>query len=100
PLHNLSAPPGPSFMKDYTNANARESAQLDDKAKVYLETGERMRHASEDYVRVTVFLATVLLLMAIGQRLRTPRLRKIVAVGACILFCASAAFLLTLPHSW
>jgi hypothetical protein len=100
PLHNPSAPPGPSFMKNYTNENAREAAQLDDKATVYVEAGERMRHASDEYVRVTVFLATVLLLMAIGQRLRTPGLRKIVAVGACILFFASAAFLLTLPHSW
>lgn len=100
PFHNPSAPPGPSFMSGYTIANASESARLEDQASGFFDAGVRTRHVSEDYVRVTVFLATVLLFMAIGRRLRRPWIRKVVTVAACILFGASAYYLLTLPRSW
>jgi len=100
PAHNPSAAPGPSFMKEYSSTNAHESARLDDEARSYFEAAERTRHVSEEYVRVTVFLATVLLFLAIDQRLRSLWFRKVVALAACVLFGATALYLLTLPRSW
>lgn len=100
PFHNPSVPPGPSFMKEYRDVNAQESARLNEQAKGYFEAGVKMRNTSEEYVRVTVFLATVLLFMAIGQRLRRFWVRKAVAIAACILLAGSAYYLLTLPRSW
>src|SRR5262249_44078861 len=100
PFHDDSAPPGPSFLPEYKIADAQQSAILDDRANSFFDESVRTRHVSEEYVRVTVFLATVLLFMAIGQRLRRPSVRKVVAIGACILFVYSAYDLLTLPRSW
>jgi hypothetical protein len=33
PINNLSAPPGPIFMPEYTNANSQESAKLAEEAR-------------------------------------------------------------------
>ena len=87
-------------MKEYTTTDAQESAHFDDEARKDLEASVTTRHLSEEYVRVTVFLATVLLFMAIGQRLRTLSVRKAVVIGACVLFVYSAYHLLTPPRSW
>ena len=100
PFRNPSAPPGPAFMKEYSNANARESAKLNEDAARFFDNGVRMRSTSEEYVRVTVYLATVLLLTAIGQRIRGRWPRAGIVITACILLGASAYRLLTLPHAW
>lgn len=100
PFQNKVAPPGPSFMQEYIPANAQESARLNEEAKARFEKGVAMRETSEEYVRVTVFLATVLLCTAIGQRIRTRWARSGVAVAASILLASSAYYLLTLPRTW
>ena len=63
-----SAPPGPVFMPEYTNANAQESAKFAKEASNYFEKGVSTRETGDSYVKVTVFLATVLLLTALSQR--------------------------------
>lgn len=97
---NSSAPPGPVFMKEYSNANAQESAKLNEEAARFFEKGVGLRQTSEEYVRVTVFLATVLLLTAIGQRVRSLLPRAGIAATAFILLAVSAYRLFTLPHVW
>lgn len=100
PFHSPSGVPGPIFMPEYTNANGQESARLNAEAREYFEKGMTMRENSDDYIRVTVLLATVLLLTAIGQRLRRFWPRAALAAVASILLSISAYRLLTLPRVW
>jgi hypothetical protein len=99
PVNNPSAPQGPIFMPEYKNANADESARLAEEAKAYFEKGVSTRDTADDYVRVTVFLATVLLLTALSQRFRVQSPRIAVAAVAVILLGVSAYWLLTLPRA-
>ena len=99
PINNPSAPQGPIFMPEYKNANAEESARLAEEAKGYFEKGVSTRDTGDDYVKVTVFLATVLLLTALSQRFRVQRPRLAVAAVAVILLAISAYWLFTLPRA-
>jgi hypothetical protein len=89
PVHNPSAPPGPIFMAEYTNASRQESAKLAEEAKEDFEKGVRTREIGDQYVKVTVFLATVLLLTALGQRFKIlgPRIAVVALAFAVLVMC-------------
>jgi hypothetical protein len=99
PMHNSSAPPGPIFMAEYKNANASEAAQLAAEAKSYFEKGVSTRDTGDQYVKVTVFLATVLLLTALSQRFEIFGPRVAVVAVALVLLVISAWWVLTLPRA-
>jgi len=99
PVHNLSAPPGPIFMAEYTNANSQESAKLAEKARGYYEGGVRNREIGDKYVKVTVLLATVLLLTALSQRFESFGPRVAVIAVAFVLLVTNTCWLLTLPRA-
>jgi hypothetical protein len=80
PFHNPHAPPGPSFMPQYRNAEAARSAQFEARATAAFETGTLAREQGDEYVRDTVLLATVLFLTAIAQRFKS-RAMRIVLLG-------------------
>ena len=98
PINNRSAPPGPIFMAEYTNKNAQSSADLKDQAKKYFEDGVGMRETGDKYVKVTVFLATVLLLTALGQRFEIVGARVAVLSVAFALLAMSTFLIFTLPR--
>ncbi len=100
PFHNPSVVPGPIFMPEYSNANAQESARLNAEASECFEKGMTMRENSDEYIRVTVFLATVLLLTGIGQRFRRFWPRAALVSVALLLLGVSAYRLMTLPRVW
>jgi hypothetical protein len=89
PIHNPSAPPGPIFMAEYKNANGQESATLAEEAKAQFEEGINTREIGDRYVKVTVFLATVLLLTALSQRfeLLAPRVAVVTFALAVLVLC-------------
>ena len=99
PLNNPNAPPGPFFMSEYRSAKTEEAAKLNEQATATFETGNQARERSDDYVRVTVMLATVLLLTAISQRFKTHAVRIGLAVVAALLLCVPLFRLLTLPRA-
>jgi hypothetical protein len=99
PLNNPDAPAGPFFMPEYHSAKAEEAAELNDKATETFERGNKARERSDDYVRVTVLLATVLLLTAISQRFKTHRVRIGLAVLAALVLCFPIYRILTLPRA-
>ena len=57
------------------------------------------REHSDQYVRVTVTLATVLLLMAISQRFKVQAVRVGLAVIAALLLCFPLYRIITLPRA-
>jgi len=99
PISNPSAPPGPIFMAEYTDANSQESAKLAEEAKGYFENGVSMRETGDNYVKVTVFLATVLFLTALSQRFDIFGPRVAVVAVAFALLVVSTYWILTLPRA-
>lgn len=100
PLNNPDAPAGPQFMAEYHSSKTEEAARLNNEATETFERGNQAREHSDQYVRVTVTLATVLLLMAISQRFKTQGVRIALAVVAVLLLIGPIYRLIfTLPRA-
>jgi len=99
PVNNPSAPAGPIFMAEYTNANSQRSAQLAEEAKGHFEKGVSMRDSGDKYVKVTVLLATVLLLTALSQRFEILGPRVAVVAVAFALLLMATYWILTFPRA-
>ena len=98
PFHNPDASPGPIFMPQYHNALLESSDRLNEQASTTFELGTQARERGDEYVRITVLLASVLFLAAIAQRFEVVRVRiGLLAVGGTLLLLALVA-LLSYPH--
>jgi hypothetical protein len=86
-------------MGEYRSAKTEEAATLNAQAAEVFEEGNRARRQSDNYVLVTVFLATVLLLTAIGQRFKVHVVRVGLTVIALLLLCFQVYRILTLPRA-
>lgn len=75
PINNSQAPPGPMFMPEYHSSKVEEASNLSTEASAKFDEGTKARATADDYVRNTVFLATVLVLMAISQRFEIRSIR-------------------------
>jgi len=94
PFHDEKAPAGPIFMAEYRSAKMEKGHELAREASRLYEEGVAAREKGDDYVRITVVLATVLLLTALSQRfkIRAPRV-GLLAVAFVML--AIAIYLIT-----
>jgi len=99
PLNNPNAPVGPQLMAEYRSSKTEEAAKLNDQATEVFEQGTRARQHSDEYVRLTVTLATVLLLIAISQRFKTRGVRSGLLMIALFLLCFPVYRVLTLPRA-
>ncbi len=99
PVNNLNAPAGPQMMAEYRSAMTESAARLNDQATEVFEQGTRSRQRADQYVRVTVTLATVLLLMAISQRFKIRKVRLGLIVVAVLLLCFPIYHIITLPRA-
>jgi len=97
PMNNPSAPAGPIFMAEYVNTNGQESIRLAEETKEHFEKAVTTRETGDKYVKVTVLLATVLLLTALSQRFETFGPRAAVVAVAFALLLMSAYGIFTLP---
>jgi hypothetical protein len=99
PLNNPNAPAGPQLMPQYRSSKTDQAAKLNDQATKVFEQGTRARQRSDEYVRATVTLATVLLLIAISQRFNIRGVRVGLLVIATLLLCFPVYHILTLPRA-
>lgn len=76
-------------MPEYKDPLAKQAQSLADQATEAFNQGVHDRGVGADYVRVTVILAAVLFLLAIGQRLRIRGVRLTVTgvAGAFLVYC-------------
>jgi hypothetical protein len=95
PFSNPDAPPGPSFMPQYTNPQIDQGNALNDEATAIFEEGTQARETSDDYIRTTVVLATVLFLMALSQRFRIRGVRVAVLIISGLLMVYGLGAILT-----
>jgi hypothetical protein len=96
PFNNPKALPGPVFMPEYRSAKREEAKRLNAEATVVFERGTHAGDVGDRYVRITVLLATVLLITAIGQRFRITRVRTGLLITAFLLLCIPMWNLFTL----
>lgn len=86
PFTNPEAPKGPGYMEEYEEPKADEAVELDQHADELYQEGAEAGGTADDYVRTTVFLASVLFLVGISGhfRVRVARI-GLVGTGAAIL---------------
>ena len=98
PFNNVQAPPGPIFMPQYHNAKHEQFLGLNKQAADAADQGTKSGETGDQYVRITVLLATVLLITAIGQRFHFKAVRVVFMILACLLLCLPLLQLLMLPR--
>src|SRR5574338_584170 len=98
PFNNAQAPPGPIFMPEYHNAKHEQFLALTKQAGEMADRGTKAGETGDQYVRITVLLATVLLITAIGQRFRYKSVRVVFMILAWLLLCLPFWQLLKLPR--
>jgi hypothetical protein len=89
PATNPDAPPGPTYMPEYQRPNLDKARTLDAEAAARYEEGAEAGQRADNYVRTTIFLATVLFLVGISRHfpLRTARY-GLISVSIVILITA------------
>jgi hypothetical protein len=98
PFTNPDAPPGPSFMPEYHNAQTEHAAVLNEQATAAFDEGTHSRENAERYVRQTVLFATVLFLIAISQRFTYRAVRRTATVIAAAVMLVALVGVVTLPR--
>jgi hypothetical protein len=98
PFNNAQAPPGPIFMPEYHNAKHEQFLGLNKQAAEIADRGTKSGETGDEYVRITVLLATVLLITAIGQRFRFKAVRIVFMILAFLMLCLPLLRLLMLPR--
>ncbi len=88
PFTNPNAPPGPSYMPQYVQPEQAQTNRLDAQADAYYAIGATAGTNSDSYVRIVVYLATVLFLIGISShfRVRAARIGLVVVGGAILTF--------------
>ena len=99
PFSSPNAPPGPSFMPEYRNARAERAQALDQEEEALYEKGLNSRETGDEYVRITVVLATVLLLTALSQRFKIHAARIGLVAVAFVMLCFAMYWIATFPRA-
>jgi len=99
PLNNPNAPAGPQLMPEYRSSKTELAARLNDQATEAFDHGTKGREYADQYVRATVTLATVLLLIVVSQRFKARRVRFAIMVIAALLLCFPVYDILNLPRA-
>ena len=89
PLHNPHAPPGPTYMPQYKLPQQAKANALDNPATAKFNEGNNAAQISDNYVRITVFLAAVLFLVGIGSTFKLHQIRyALITFGTALLILA------------
>jgi hypothetical protein len=99
PFHNPKAPPGPIFMPQYKNAEARLAVARAAQSSAAYEAGTAARERGDKYLRNTVLLATVLFLTALAQRFKVRGVRVALLAVCGVLLTIALVFMATFPRA-
>lgn len=94
PFTSPTAPPGPQSMPQYHPSGEAQSKALDAQADTTYADGEHAGKNSDDYIRTTVILASVLFLVGLSTQFKYRAVRMgLIAVGGALLIVAAVAIL-------
>ena len=98
PFTNPNAPAGPGYMPQYHPTGERESAVLDRQADAIYDDGETAAKNSDNYIRTTVILASVLFLIGISSHFPIRGVRiGLITVGVALLLFAAVQIVILPP---
>jgi hypothetical protein len=97
PATNPDSPPGPTYMPQYRQPEKVQAAALNVRATAEYTAGEKDGSTSDDYVRTTVYLATVLFLAGLGSHFMYVGIRYGLASVGSVILLISAVLLATYP---
>jgi hypothetical protein len=98
PINNSQSPPGPRYMSEYRSSKMEEANSLSQEASVKFNEGTQALSTASSYVRYTVFLATVLALVAISQLFKIRSIRNGLVLLSMGLLAYSMMNLYMLPR--
>jgi hypothetical protein len=99
PFTNASAPPGPAQMPQYHNHLKEQAKAINARASESFSEGTEARETGDRYVRATVLFASVLFLVALGQRFKSHNARLAVNVIATGVLLFTVATIVSLPRA-
>jgi hypothetical protein len=89
PATNPHSPPGPTYMPQYRQPEVAIANALNAKADRLYASGSSDGNHSDDYVLMTVYMATVLFLVAISGHFKLRSIRiSLIGVSAAVLIFA------------
>jgi hypothetical protein len=97
PLHNPHPPPGPTYMPQYKLPAQAQADAIDNQVTARLNAGNHAGTVSDEYVRITVFLAAVLFLVGIGSSFHLHGVRYALITTGTVLLILSIALILQQP---
>jgi hypothetical protein len=97
PLHNPHAPPGPTYMPQYKLPAQAQANALDNQATAKFNAGNDAAETSDNYIRITVFLAAVLFLVGIGSSFQLHSVRYALIAFGSVLLVISVVLILQQP---
>ena len=100
PETNPTAPPGPTYMPQYRQPAKALAGLLNAQATADYSAGEKAGSNSDDYVRTTVFLASVLFLAGIGSHFGYRAIRYGLAGVASAILVFAIVLLATAAKPW
>jgi hypothetical protein len=97
PATNPHAPPGPTYMPQYRLPQAAAANRYDATAEADYQAGADAGSNSDEYVRDTVYLATILFLVGISTQFRYARVRHALVAMGTVMLVLTAVLLLGQP---
>ena len=97
PFTNANAPPGPTYMPQYKQPELAAAAALDKKATEEYTLGVQAGSDSDNYVRDTIYLATILFLVGISGHFRFFQIRVSLVVLSGLMMIVAIVEILTSP---
>jgi hypothetical protein len=98
PATNPKAPPGPTYMPQYQQPAKARAAALDATATAAYTAGEKAGSTSDNYIRTTVYLATVLFLAGLGGHFGYRIIRYGLATVGTVILGVAIVILATSPR--
>jgi hypothetical protein len=97
PFTNAKAPPGPTYMPQYKQPELVESAKLDTNATEDYTLGVQAGSNADNYIRDTIYLATILFLIGISGHFRYLRIRLALVILSGIMMVIAVVEIATSP---
>jgi hypothetical protein len=98
PATNPAAPPGPTYMPQYQQPAKAQATALNAQATAEYTRGEKAGSTSDNYVRTTVYLATVLFLAGLGGHFGYRTIRYGLAAVGTVILGVAVVILATSPR--
>ena len=97
PFTNAKAPPGPTYMPQYKQPELATAATLDKNATEDYTLGVQAGSNADNYIRDTIYLATILFLIGISGHFRFFRIRVGLVVLSGLMLLVAIFEIVTSP---